>query len=84
MAIARREPGTSDCNFSAIGLPTAPPPLQGRTWNAADLLAHMARDKKVRDGRKTLILARGIGQCFVCDDATDGDILPVLEALAAT
>lgn len=70
-------------HFAAIGLPTAPPALQGKTWNAADLLAHMGRDKKVRDGRKTLILARGIGKSFVCDDASDGDILAALEAVLA-
>ncbi len=70
-------------HFAAIGLAAAPPALQGKPWNPANLLAHMARDKKVRDGRKTLILARGIGRSFVTDEVTDGDILATLEAAVA-
>jgi 3-dehydroquinate synthase len=32
------------------------------------LVALMAQDKKVQDGRLRFILARGIGQAFVSDD----------------
>lgn len=35
------------------------------TADGAQLAAHMAHDKKVRDGKLPLILARGIGQSFV-------------------
>jgi 3-dehydroquinate synthase len=70
-------------HFAAIGLAAAPPALQGKPWNPANLLAHMARDKKARAGRKTLILARGIGRSFVTDEVTDGDILATLEAAVA-
>ena len=70
-------------HFDAIGLPIAPPRLQGRTWQAEDLLRHMGRDKKVRDGRPVLVLVRGIGQAFLHDQATDDQILPVLEAAIA-
>jgi 3-dehydroquinate synthase len=70
-------------HFADVGLPVAPPALQGKTWDAPTLLAHMGRDKKVRDGRPTLILARGIGKSFVHADANDEDIMPVLEAVAA-
>jgi 3-dehydroquinate synthase len=45
---------------SAIGLAGVPPDR---------LLAHMSRDKKVRDGRITLILPRRIGATFVMKDA---------------
>ena len=33
------------------------------------LLAHMGKDKKVRDGAITLILPRRMGDCFVMRDA---------------
>ena len=72
-----------EAHFDAIGLAAAPPAIQGKSWCAANLLAHMARDKKVRDGRKTLILARGIGQSFITDEVTDGDILATFEAAVA-
>jgi len=71
-------------HFARIGLPVLPPRPQGYRISARALLAHMAHDKKARDGRPTLILARGLGQAFVFRDATDAQILPVLEdALAA-
>src|SRR5215469_14503478 len=46
--------------LSAIGLAGIP---------ADRLLAHMGKDKKVRDGRITLILPRRIGDAFVMKDA---------------
>ena len=46
--------------LSAIGLAGIPPDR---------LLAHMSKDKKVRDGRITLILPRRIGEAFVMKDA---------------
>jgi 3-dehydroquinate synthase len=70
-------------HFDTVGLPVAAPRLQGRTWQAEDLLRHMAHDKKVRDGRPVLVLVRGIGQAFLYDQATDDQILPVLEAAVA-
>jgi len=33
------------------------------------LIAHMSKDKKVRDGRITLILPHRIGEAFVMTDA---------------
>ncbi|MBV8776490.1 MAG: 3-dehydroquinate synthase [Alphaproteobacteria bacterium] len=38
------------------------------------LVAHMAKDKKVRDGRITLILPRRIGETYVMRDATAADL----------
>jgi len=43
--------------------------------NKADaLLAHMGKDKKVRDGKITLILPRRIGDAYVICDAKAGDL----------
>ena len=52
-------------HLAASGLPTTLAEI-GLFGDAADrLLAHMGKDKKVRDGAITLILPRRIGDCFV-------------------
>jgi len=56
-------------HIAAAGLPTELSAI-GLSGSAADpLLAHMGRDKKVRDGAITLILPRRIGEVFVMRDA---------------
>lgn len=57
-------------HLAAAGLPTELTAL-GLTGAAAGgrLVAHMGKDKKVRDGRITLILPRGIGEAFVMREA---------------
>ena len=70
-------------HFVAAGLPARPPHPLARGWSARDLLRRMASDKKVRDGRPTLVLARGIGRAFLHRGAADSDILAVLEAALA-
>ena len=57
-------------HFAAIGLPTTLSAL-GRSFDPADLLAHMRHDKKMRDGRLVFVLARGIGQAFLTADVPD-------------
>jgi 3-dehydroquinate synthase len=47
-------------HFEAMGLPTAVPNLDPQA-----IFAQMRRDKKVMDGRISLILVRGIGQAFI-------------------
>jgi 3-dehydroquinate synthase len=46
------------------------------------LLAHMGKDKKVRDGAITLILPRCIGDCFVMRDAPADRLLAFLAQAA--
>jgi 3-dehydroquinate synthase len=56
-------------HLAASGLPTTLAEI-GLSGAVADrLLAHMGKDKKVRDGAITLILPRRIGDCFVMRDA---------------
>ena len=53
-------------HFDAIGLPTAPPRTGPRGKITPDMLiAHMAQDKKTKDGALTFVLARGIGKAFI-------------------
>jgi len=55
-------------HLAAAGLPTELSAI-GLSGSAADrLLAHMGKDKKVRDGAITLILPRRIGEVFVVRD----------------
>ena len=52
--------------------------------DATGLLALMAQDKKVKDGRTRFVLARDIGQAFVADSVDPAAVRAVLEdALAA-
>jgi 3-dehydroquinate synthase len=56
-------------HFAVVGLPTRVADIPGgQSADAAKLVKIMGQDKKVRDGRLTLILARGIGQAFVSRD----------------
>ena len=56
-------------HIAASGLPTGLSEI-GLSGAAADrLIAHMGRDKKVRDGKITLILPRRLGEVFVMRDA---------------
>ena len=57
-------------HLAALGLPTGLATI-GLAGIAADrLIAHMGKDKKVRDGRITLILPRRIGEVCVMRDAS--------------
>ncbi len=64
--------------LNALGLATRIADLRGGPYRAEDLLAHMAHDKKARNGRLTLILAKGIGKAFI---ACDADVSPLLDFL---
>ena len=67
-------------HFAAAGLPLAPPPRLAREWTARAVAERMASDKKTRDGRPTLVLARGIGRAFLHRGAPDADIMAAIEA----
>ncbi|HYD97822.1 MAG TPA: 3-dehydroquinate synthase [Alphaproteobacteria bacterium] len=70
-------------HLAGIGLPTAPDTAR-RNWDPSVLVSHMAKDKKVKDGRLTFILARGIGRSFVSRDVPLEAVQAVLaQSLAA-
>jgi shikimate kinase/3-dehydroquinate synthase len=54
-------------HVAGVGLPAELSMLNQR-FSAAALIAHMRRDKKVRDGVLNFVLARGIGQTFTAAD----------------
>ncbi|WP_421725416.1 3-dehydroquinate synthase [Bauldia sp.] len=51
-----------------VGLPTRIQDIRGDLPDAAALMRHIAQDKKVKRGKLTFILTRGIGQAFIADD----------------
>ncbi len=62
--------GQVRAHFATVGLP-ATLAETNRRFSAARLVGHMGRDKKVRDGKLTFVLARGIGAAF-----TEGGVAP--------
>ena len=70
-------------HLASVGLPTSPAAI-GRGFDAGRLLHHMRQDKKVKDGRLTFVLARGIGRAFVSREVAPAQIEALLaRALAA-
>jgi 3-dehydroquinate synthase len=65
-------------HFARVGLPTRltqigkPPPTPD------EVLAHMRHDKKVRGGRMTFILAKGIGHAFISREVPEDAVRAVL------
>jgi len=55
-------------HLEAVGLPTRIGDVQGGKADADDLVRLMAQDKKVRQGKATFILVRGIGEAFITRD----------------
>jgi 3-dehydroquinate synthase len=65
------------------GLPTGLAEIGLAGVPADRMLGHMSKDKKVRDGRITLILPRRIGEAFVMKDAPIDPLRDFLTAAAA-
>ncbi len=65
-------------HLRAVGLPTRIADIPGEKPTAAELVRLMGQDKKVRDGRLTFILVRGIGQAFITRDVEAHEVLAFL------
>jgi 3-dehydroquinate synthase len=63
-------------HLSALGLPTALAAIPSATPEA--LIAAMQKDKKVSGGRLTLVLARDIGEAFLCRDVVPATLAAFL------
>ena len=55
-------------HLRAAALPIRIADIPGPRLSADELMTHMAQDKKVKRGRLTFILTRGIGKAFIADD----------------
>jgi 3-dehydroquinate synthase len=63
-------------HYASLGLPATLP--RNRAWDADRLLHHMAGDKKVKDGKVTFVLARGLGASFLTRDVPATALLDML------
>lgn len=61
-------------HIAAVGLPTRISDIPGGPAEADELVRLMGQDKKVRDGRLTFILVRGIGEAFVSRDVDEASV----------
>ncbi|MCC5969715.1 MAG: 3-dehydroquinate synthase [Pararhodobacter sp.] len=65
---AQETPGRVAAHLAAMGMKHRLADIEGELPDAEALIALMAQDKKVVDGRMRFVLARDIGKAFVTDD----------------
>ena len=61
-------------HFASVGLPTRLSEIEGGLPDADQLLKLIAQDKKVKQGKLTFILTRGIGKAFIAPDIDPADV----------
>ena len=66
-------------HLAAVGLPTHIRDVPAVTTNADALMELIAQDKKVKRGKLTFILSRGIGQAFIANDVDAGEVRDFLQ-----
>ena len=66
-------------HLSDVGLPTRISQIPGKRFTADELMALMAQDKKVKRGRLTFILVKGIGRAFIASDVPIETVQSFLE-----
>ncbi len=76
---AQECPSRLRAHLAAMGMRKDLADIPGPLPDAGGLIALMGQDKKVRQGRLTFILARGIGEAFVTRDVDLGVVRGVLE-----
>jgi 3-dehydroquinate synthase len=72
--IGNAEAARVRAHLAAVGLPTHVKEVAGGVPSVDALMDLIAQDKKVKRGRLTFILARGIGQAFVANDVDPGEV----------
>ncbi|QWW67469.1 3-dehydroquinate synthase [Rhizobium sp. WYJ-E13] len=68
-----------EAHLKAVGLPTRVSEIPGALPPAEVLMDAIAQDKKVKGGKLTFILTRGIGQSFVADDVPASEVISFLK-----
>ncbi len=76
---SQEDPSRVRAHLREMGMKTDLADIDGELPGAEGLLALMAQDKKVVDGRLRFILARGIGRAFVTSDVPGEVVRGVLE-----
>jgi 3-dehydroquinate synthase len=75
---SQETPGRVRAHLAAMGMRRDLADIPGDLPGPDALLALMAQDKKVTDGRLRFILARGVGQAFVADGVDGGTVAALL------
>lgn len=68
-----------EAHLAEVGLPTAMGQIPGDLPPAEVLMDAIAQDKKVKGGKLTFILTRGVGQSFVADDVPQSEVIAFLK-----
>lgn len=76
---SQEAPSRVRAHLKAMGMKTDLSDIPGDLPGAEALMALMAQDKKVLDGRLRFILVRGIGAAFVATDVDTAVVLSVIE-----
>jgi 3-dehydroquinate synthase len=71
-------------HLAAVGLPVRITGIPGGQAEAGHLVRLMEQDKKVRDGKLTFILVRGVGEAFVARDVEKAKVTGFLEQVIAS
>jgi 3-dehydroquinate synthetase len=72
--IGARDAGRARTHLAAVGLPTHLSNIPGGTPSVDELMDLIAQDKKVKRGKLTFILVRGIGDAFAANDVDPGEV----------
>ena len=70
-------------HFTAVGLPSRIAHIPGANPGVDALMRLMAQDKKVRRGKLTFIVARGVGEAFITNDVPEARVREFLAGEAA-
>ncbi|MDO9417469.1 3-dehydroquinate synthase [Pararhizobium sp.] len=68
-----------EAHLKEVGLPTRMNDIPGTLPPSEILMDAIAQDKKVKGGKLTFILTRGIGRSFVADDVPTSEVLSFLK-----
>jgi 3-dehydroquinate synthase len=68
-----------EAHLKAVGLPTRMDQIPGELPPTEVLMDAIAQDKKVKSGKLTFILTRGLGQSFVADDVPASEVQRFIE-----
>ncbi|PYB73976.1 3-dehydroquinate synthase [Rhizobium wuzhouense] len=72
-----------EAHLREVGLPTRMDEIPGELPPTEILMDAIAQDKKVKSGKLTFILTRGLGQSFVADDVPASEVERFIEEMRA-
>ncbi len=70
-----------EAHLRAVGLPTRMDEIPGELPPTDVLMDAIAQDKKVKGGKLTFILTRGLGEAFVADDVPSSEVVRFIDEM---